>query len=478
MLKPSLMMLTIALFCGVVQGAENDALIARMKSYKAQPEAWTAAQAGDDAKVMGEYRGEVAGKPWGAQIASLGLGTFRLIAYPGGLPGDGWKSPGPGGPTPRPRGLHSEGVGYLRDGRLHFAIRPLDAGQNEWVWRDGMVHIYDKKPLVLRREPGKEGDRGPQGTYTDPAFKGGLHSRPLEMHISACGSGFRAVVTHRDAPPASYAEAGPEWGIVLYGERQGDVVPFDIGDGQYTARWTASGLEINEGKKVAGKLARIDRVSPNAGAKPPQGAVVLFDGTDMNSWQMGPHSNEVAFERAKKIFAEEKLLSPGLVSKQTFGDCHIHFDMLLASGPGKTRGSGLKPHNRYQIVILESFASLWGVTSFDCQMMSLLKLGSDKSPTPKHGNAHWPDENVSLPPMTWQGVDVDLTAAKFVDGKKTANAILSVRFNGHVLYDKLELTNVGHSAPKEGPEPGPIQFMNGHGVRFRNVWVLPKEGSR
>jgi hypothetical protein len=194
----------------------------------------------------------------------------------------------------------------------------------------------------------------------------------------------------------------------------------------------------------------------------------------MDSWQLGPNKSEVVMEAAKKVFADDKLLSPGLMTKQTFGDCHIHFDMLLASapgkpaGPGKHAGSGLKTTCPYQIVTQDSYTKLWG-DERHCQMMSLYSPGGGKSAMSMHGNVLRADVNYNLPPLTWQGVDVDFTAAKYDNGKKTSPSTLTVEFNGKVLFNKLELSNV-----KEVPEPSPIEFILGLGVRFRNVWVLPK----
>jgi hypothetical protein len=53
------------------------------------------AAAGPDYQVQGEYLGEVSAEGdrgrWGAQVIALGDGTFQLVGYEGGLPGDGWQ---------------------------------------------------------------------------------------------------------------------------------------------------------------------------------------------------------------------------------------------------------------------------------------------------------------------------------------------------------------------------------------------------
>ena len=43
--------------------------------------------AGADYAAQGEYKND-----WGgSQVIALGDGNFRMVTYPGGLPGDGWQ---------------------------------------------------------------------------------------------------------------------------------------------------------------------------------------------------------------------------------------------------------------------------------------------------------------------------------------------------------------------------------------------------
>jgi hypothetical protein len=83
-----------------------------------------------------------------------------------------------------------------------------------------------------------------------------------------------------------------------------------------------------------------------------------------------------------------------------------------------------------------------------------------------------------FPPLQWQTYDVEFTAAKFdKDGKKTANAVVTVRHNGVLVHDNLELKGAtpGGGFKTEVPAPGPF-YLQGHGnpVVYRNVWVVAK----
>ena len=87
-----------------------------------------------------------------------------------------------------------------------------------------------------------------------------------------------------------------------------------------------------------------------------------------------------------------------------------------------------------------------------------------------------PDTNLCYPPLAWQTYDIDYTAAEYQGGKKVKNARITVKHNGQVIHEDVELPNATTAAPvAEGPEPGPI-YLQDHGnpVRYRNIWVVEK----
>jgi hypothetical protein len=82
-----------------------------------------------------------------------------------------------------------------------------------------------------------------------------------------------------------------------------------------------------------------------------------------------------------------------------------------------------------------------------------------------------------FPPLSWQTYDIDYTPAKYdADGKKTANARMTVRHNGVLIHDDVEVPRATRAAPVgEGPEPGPIYIQDhGNPVRLRNIWLVEK----
>jgi len=204
----------------------------------------------------------------------------------------------------------------------------------------------------------------------------------------------------------------------------------------------ASGNIVSECRKVL-------RTSPTLGQKPPEGAVVLFDGSSAE-----PFNGKL----------DGNLLVQGATSRETFQSFTLHLEFLLsympqASGQGRSN-SGCYAQGRYEVQILDSFG-LSGEHN-ECGGIYTVKR---------------PDVNMCLPPLAWQTYDIDFTAARFDDsGKKTADARMTVRHNGVVIHENVAVPKSTTAAPLgEGPAPGPI-YLQDHSnpVRFRNIWVVRK----
>jgi len=203
----------------------------------------------------------------------------------------------------------------------------------------------------------------------------------------------------------------------------------------------------------AGKLKKIVRQSPTLGQKPPEGAVVLFDGTaeSLKHWQGGR-------------MTDDGLLMEGTTSKQKFGDHTVHFEFRLAYQPedrGQGRSnSGIYLQGRYEVQILDSF----GLEGKNNECGGLYSVKD-------------PDVNMCFPPLSWQTYDIEFKAAKFdAQGKLVANPRTTVRHNGVLVHENVELpgersTTAAPVGP--GPGPGPI-FLQNHGcpLRYRNIWVV------
>lgn len=202
-----------------------------------------------------------------------------------------------------------------------------------------------------------------------------------------------------------------------------------------------------DGEK-AGELKKVDRKSPTIGAKPPEGAVVLFDGTTADNFENGR-------------LTEDKLLMEGVTSKEKFGDFQLHMEfrlafMPLARGQGRSN-SGCYLQGRYEVQILDSF----GLSGEDNECGGIYKVSR-------------PSVNMCFEPLKWQTYDVEFRAAKFgPDGAKTSDAVVTIKHNGVTIHNQRKLTlTPGGVLGTESRESGPL-FLQDHGdpVRFRNIWV-------
>jgi hypothetical protein len=200
-----------------------------------------------------------------------------------------------------------------------------------------------------------------------------------------------------------------------------------------------------------GKLKRVIRESATLGAEPPEGAVVLFDGSTAEHFQRGR-------------LTDDGLLMQGATSHQKFGSCRLHLEFRTPYQPqdrGQARGnSGCYLQGRYEVQVLDSFG-LEGKHN-ECGGIYSIKD---------------PDVNMCYPPLVWQTYDIDYTQAQYDGaGNKTARARITVRHNGVVIHQDVELPHATTAAPvKAGPEPGPV-YLQDHGnpVRYRNIWVVEK----
>lgn len=248
-----------------------------------------------------------------------------------------------------------------------------------------------------------------------------------------------------------------------------------LGDGKFTAvkypgglpgaGYTGSGKQLVEEEDAEAiqelitslKVQRIERRSPTMGATPPEGAVVLFDGTQ--------ESIDKHWKPGAKL--ADGLLQQGCMSLDTFQDCSVHIEFQIPFMPkarGQGRGnSGIYYQGRYETQMLDSFG-----------------LDGKNNETGGIYTIRDPDLNMCLPPLTWQTYDAEFTAARYEGDKKVANARLTVRLNGIVVQPDTELTKTTTAAPLgDSPEPGPI-YLQDHGnpVRYRNIWVVPRDAQR
>lgn len=221
------------------------------------------------------------------------------------------------------------------------------------------------------------------------------------------------------------------------------------------------GQSTSENIKAETSMKRVHKKSPTLGAKPPEGAVVLFDGTNLDHWLS--RGNKPAGWKV-----EDGVMTVGgrrgdIHSKETFQDAKIHIEFRTPFLPlmrGQGRGnSGVYVQGLYEVQVLDSF----GLPPKDNEAGGIYEIAV-------------PKQNASLPPGEWQTYDITFHGPKFdADGKVTKPAEITVVHNGTVIHDKVVLPrptkgNLGND-PKQ---PGPIMLQDhGNPVSFRNIWFVP-----
>jgi len=204
------------------------------------------------------------------------------------------------------------------------------------------------------------------------------------------------------------------------------------------------------------------------GLRPPDGAVVLFNGRDLGNWcRRDGGAAEWQVEDGVMTVA------PGtgdILSGEQFGDVYLHLefacpDMPEATGQAKAN-SGVFLQGRYEIQVLDSVG--WAAPGKgDCGAVY---------------DQFAPLVNACKPALEWQTYDVVFRAARVdAQGDVLENARVTMVHNGRVVHNNVVLRGpTGGAIDHNVGEPGPL-LLQDHGnlLRYRNLWIvhLPEKGS-
>ncbi len=247
---------------------------------------------------------------------------------------------------------------------------------------------------------------------------------------------------------------------IFEAKRSGDTIPFEYAG--IKGEISPDGITGSRGRgKTTFSMTKYVHEPPTLGMAPPENAVVLFDGTNLEQWQE-PKGWELLEGGIMMVTPK----GDTLVSKQSFTSVQLHIEFRLPYLPedrGQGRGnSGVFVQGVYEVQILDSF----GLEGYYDECGALYKVSA-------------PRVNACLPPLAWQAYDITYTAPKYNEnGELTAYPRMTVYHNGILIQDNQEMPQI--TAWKEverlAPpprEPGPIMLQaHGNYVQYRNVFLV------
>lgn len=227
---------------------------------------------------------------------------------------------------------------------------------------------------------------------------------------------------------------------------------------------------------AASPISADDSSVSTLGLAPPDGAVVLFNGSNFDAWKpfswqwINPNDDQkeiqwkLVDDKAMEIAFEfeGKRRKQFLSTKQKFGDYRLHLEFQLPEDGGKGN-SGIFFGPLYELQILDSSKKKQAGLG-DCGAIYQIRT---------------PDVNAALEPGVWQTVDLEYQAAEvgrngFMTEKGAAR--VTVRLNGKLIHDdfKLSLRRNKYAAFPEEPTSPIVLQEHGSPVKFRNIWLVEK----
>jgi len=311
-----------------------------------------------------------------------------------------------------------------------------------WVspaWAARGPEIID--PAEVKDDPdfAIQGEYLGEGTLPD-GWKGKIGAQ-----VVALGEGKFSVELFAGGLPGAGWQRGDRQ-FSLSAERKGDAA--EVSGLELGGRIDGKSLTLcDAGGKTLATLRRAERTSPTLGEKPPQGAIVLFDGSGAEQFKDGK-------------LTEMKTLEAGCTTKEKYPMKRLHLELRLSWRP-TARGQGRSNSGVYitgvpEIQVLDSFG-LEGKRN-ECGAL--------------YGRQE-PAVNLCLPPLVWQTFDVEFAQPeKDSQGNRPGRLLVTVRHNGVVVHDQYGIGG------KLSDARGIHLQRHGNRVQYRNVWVVPPESEQ
>jgi len=249
------------------------------------------------------------------------------------------------------------------------------------------------------------------------------------------------------------------------------------------------------GDRPAMTFEKQNRRSPTFGLAAPEGAIVYFDGTNVDKFLPSPRA---------QINEAPQVQRPGGAGGQGGQGGAGQAGAQRPGGAGAGQGAGpggaafvpigntlwaeaattafeKKPYKMHVEFMLSympqargqarSNSGVYVDERYECQVLDSFGLEGENNECGGFYTVAKPLVNMCYPPLTWQTYDFEFYPAKWDGNTKTANARVTVLHNGVKIHDNIELKGTP-GRRDEGPAPLGVYFQ-GHGnkVQFRNIWI-------
>ncbi len=217
------------------------------------------------------------------------------------------------------------------------------------------------------------------------------------------------------------------------------------------------------------------------GAKPIEGAEVIFDGSRKMldekwtywegprfasslpiKWKIveDPVDGGTVLMTDDPVAAGGKYGTADVVTKKKYGDVRLHVEFLITNEGGN---SGVYLQNRFEIQVLDGDKTKHGMAAV---------INETESPYGEYNGLG-----------KWNAYDIVFRAARFEDGKMTEKPRVTVYFNGKKVHEEVTINQVwgGENSGLDGgndggkgitDQPGGLKLQcEGHDVRYRNIWI-------
>lgn len=210
-------------------------------------------------------------------------------------------------------------------------------------------------------------------------------------------------------------------------------------------------------------------VTPGREGHAPSDAIILFDGTNLDAWQMEDGSDAQWIVEDGVMTVNKKV--GDILTRQQFGSYQLHLEWRVPEGvhgESQWRGnSGVFMQDRYEVQILDSYEN---ETYVNGQAGSIYKQSA-------------PLVNAMVKPGKWNVYDIIYTAPVFKsNGTYLYKPYVTVLHNGVVIQNHTEIqgTTEWIGFPRvQAHGDGPLRLQS-HGdpsepISFRNIWIRPIE---